>query len=161
MKSGLRAVTRWVMPAMVCAVTSSVVFAQETKPSKSLYDRLGGKAAITAVVDEFVAVAAADPAVNFTRKGTAHEWQATPENVGKLKERLVQFLSMAFGATDVKYEGKDMKSAHAGMGITTAEFSAIAGDLKKVLEKLKVPQAEMDEVMAIAASTAKDIVEKP
>ena len=156
-----RLAIRATIATLVCAVTSSAVLAQETKPSKSLYDRLGGAPAITAVVDEFVAVAAADPAVNFTRKGTAHEWQATPENVAMLKTRLVQFLSMAFGASGVKYEGKDMKSAHAGMGITAAEFGAAAADLKKVLEKLKVPQAELDEVMAIAASTAKDIVEKP
>jgi truncated hemoglobin YjbI len=47
-----------------------------------------------------------------------------------------------------------------GNGITQAEFDALAADLRAVLESNKVPKAEVDEIMAIAASTAKDIVEK-
>ncbi len=60
----------------------------------------------------------------------------------------------------MKYEGKDMKTVHKGMGITEAEFDALAGHLQAALQKHNVPQAEMDEVMKIAASTAPDIVEK-
>src|SRR5262245_28688391 len=65
-------------------------------PAKSLYERLGGKPAITAVVDDFVGRAASDPKVNFTRKGIpGAEWQATPENVAHLKAGLVDFVTMA------------------------------------------------------------------
>jgi hemoglobin len=149
-----------VLTAFTVLALGTGAWAQETKPAKSLYERLGGEAAIQAVVDDFVALSAANPKVNFTRKGTSMEWQATDENVAKLKEHLVDFLSVAFGATDAKYEGRDMKSAHKGMGITQAEFDALAADLKAALEKHKVPQAEMDEVMKIAASTAPDIVEQ-
>jgi hemoglobin len=60
----------------------------------------------------------------------------------------------------VKYEGKDMKTVHRGMGISEAEFNALAGHLEAALRKHNVPRAEMDEVMKIAASTAPDIVEK-
>src|SRR5687768_1154592 len=52
---------------------------------KTLYERLGGEPAVTAVVEDFVGRAAADPKVNFTRKGTPYEWQATDANVAKLK----------------------------------------------------------------------------
>ena len=52
-----------------------------------------------------------------------------------------------------------MKTAHVGMKITAAEFGAIAGDLSATLDKFKVPKPEKDELMAIAASTQKDIVE--
>jgi hemoglobin len=155
----MRIVGRVLAAFTVLALTGSAALAQDSKPAKSLYDRLGGEAAIKAVVDDFVAVAAADPKVNFTRKGTPMEWQATDENVAKLKGHLVEFLSMAFGATGTKYEGRDMKSTHKGMGITQAEFDALAADLKTVLEKHKVPQAELDEAMKIAAATAPDIVE--
>jgi hemoglobin len=53
-----------------------------------------------------------------------------------------------------------MKEAHKGMAITQAEFDALAADLKAVLEANKVPGAEVNEIMKIAASTAPDIVEK-
>jgi hemoglobin len=134
---------------------------KETAPmQKSLYDRLGGKPAITAVVDDFVGRAASDPKVNFTRKGVpGAEWQATPENVAHLKMQLVDFISMATGGPN-NYKGKSMKESHKNMQITDAEFSAIAADLKASLDKLNVPAKEQGELMAIVGGTKKDIVTK-
>ena len=126
---------------------------------KSLYERLNGEPAIAAVVDKFVGKAAGDPKVNFTRKGTPKEWQATPENVDHLKRMLVEFIGMATGGPQ-KYTGKAMKPVHEGMQITDAEFSAIAADLQAVLDEMKVPAAEAGELMAIVASTRGDIVQK-
>lgn len=125
---------------------------------KSLWDRLGGEPAVTAVIDDFVARAAANPQVNFTRKGTDNEWQATPENVARLKKRLVQFVSIASGGP-LKYEGLDMKSAHVGMKITSAEFDALAADLKSTLDKFKVPAAEQMELLKAVGGTKSMIVE--
>jgi hemoglobin len=126
---------------------------------KSLYHRLGEEPAIRAVVDDFVARAASDPKVNFTRKGVpGAEWQATPENVEKLKVRLVQFIGQATGGPQ-KYAGKDMKTTHKGMKITNAEFDAAAADLKASLDTLKVPAQEQSELMAIVGGTRNDMVE--
>lgn len=130
------------------------------KPAKSLYERLGGEAAIAAVTEDFVGRAASNPAVNFTRRGTGQEWSATPANVEHLKKMLVQFLCMATGGPQ-KYEGRSMKSVHAGMKISSAEFDALAADLAASLDKFNVPKREKDELMAIAASTKSDIVEVP
>ena len=126
--------------------------------TRSLYDRLGGEPAITAVVDDFVNRAAGDPKVNFTRKGTGKEWNPTPENVANLKKHLTQFVAMAAGGPQ-KYTGQPMKPLHAGMKITDAEFNAIAADLVASLDKFKVPQKEKDELMAVVGSTRGDIVE--
>jgi hemoglobin len=126
---------------------------------KPLYDRLGGEPAIKAVVDDFVGRAAGDPKVNFTRKGTGAEWQATPENVAHLKSKLVEFIAMASGGP-VKYTGRDMKRAHAGMGITSAEFDALAADLKASLDKFNVPAKEQGELLGAVAGAKKDIVER-
>lgn len=133
--------------------------AQVQAKEKSLYDRLGGEAAIKAVVDDFVARAAGDPKVNFTRKGTDVEWQATPDNVAKLKKHLVQLVGMVTGGPQ-KYEGRSMKEAHQGMKITDAEFDALAADLKATLDKFKVPAREQMELLKIVGSTRGDIVEK-
>lgn len=127
-------------------------------PAASLYDRLGGEPAITAVIDDFVNRAAGDPAVNFTRKGTPKEWAATPENVAMLKKHLTQFVCGATGGPQV-YEGKDLKVTHEGMQITEAEFGAIAGDLKATLDKFNVPEKEQQELLAIVGTTKGSIVE--
>src|SRR5262245_52923068 len=63
----------------------------------SLYERLGGEAAIKAVVDDFVGRAAGNPKVNFTRKGTDKEWAATAASVAVLKAHLVQLVAMVTG----------------------------------------------------------------
>jgi hemoglobin len=125
---------------------------------KKLYERLGGDAAVTAVVDDFVTRALADPKANFTRKGTAREWKATPENVAVLKRQMVQIIGSVTGGPQ-KYTGSSMKEAHKGMKITAAEFDALAADLKASLEKAKVPAKEQGELLAIVAGTKKDIVE--
>lgn len=132
---------------------------KDSPKTKVLYERLGGEAAIKAVVDDFVARAAANPKVNITRKGTANEWKATPENVAHLKKMLVELVGMVTGGPQ-KYTGKSMKDVHKGMKITQDEFNAAAGDLKATLDKFKVPAKEQAELLKIVGSTAPDIVEK-
>jgi len=58
------------------------------------------------------------------------------------------------------YSGRDMKSTHAGMGIRTADFNALVGDLGKTLKKFKVPKKEQGELVAILAPMKRDIVER-
>jgi hemoglobin len=124
----------------------------------TLYQRLGEEKAITAVVEDFVPRAAANPKVNFFRKGTAREWRPADADVATFKKRLIQFISAATGGPSL-YEGKDMKTAHAGMRITNEEFDALAKDLQASLDKLGVPAKEAGELMAIVGTTRKDIVE--
>ena len=126
---------------------------------QTLWDRLGGEQAVTAVVHEFVTTGAADPKVNFTRKGTPREWEASPANVKKLERRLVEFISQNTGGP-IKYQGRDMVSSHTGMNISDAEFDALAGHLVKALDKFKVKPADRDELVKIVASTRPQIVRK-
>jgi hemoglobin len=126
---------------------------------KTLYERLGGEAAIKAVVDDLVARLSADPKVNVTRKGTPKEWNPTPENVAKLKKNFADYIGQVTGGPQ-KYTGKSMKEVHAGMRISQSEFEASAADLKATLDKLKVPAAEQAELFRIIGSTAPDIIEK-
>lgn len=131
-------------------------FAQmDTKmKEKSLYERLGGKPAITAVVEDFVGRAAGNPKVNFLRDGKfAHI------DVARLKMLLVDFVCQATSGPE-RYTGRNMKEAHKGMKITNAEFDALAADLAASLDKFKVPAKEKNELLAIVASTRGDIVEK-
>lgn len=123
--------------------------------TRTLWDRLGGEPAVKAVVHDFVAKAAANPKVDFTRGG---KYPIDAAGVANLEKLLVDLVSATTGGPR-KYTGRDMKSSHQGMAISEAEFGAIAGDLIATLQKYKVPQKEIDELVAIVASTKPDIVE--
>lgn len=118
---------------------------------KSLYDRLGGKQAITAVVDDFVGRVAADNRING-KFATA--------NIPRLKAMLVDQICQASGGP-CTYTGRDMKTTHAGMGVSSAEFDALVGDLVATLNKFKVPEREKNELLGALSPMKGDIVEKP
>jgi hemoglobin len=118
---------------------------------KSLYDRLGGKAAISAVVDQFVANVAADTRINGRFATT---------DIPKLKGHLVDQVCMVTGGP-CNYTGHDMKTTHAGMKISSAEFRALVEDLAKASDTFKVPAAEKGELLGLLGSMKKDIVEVP
>ena len=126
----------------------------------TLFERLGGEAVIRAIVDDFVTRAAADPAVNFTRAGHDKSWQATPANLERLKERLVEFVVTAAGGP-MQYRGSDMVTAHRGMGITNREFDALASHLAAAMQANDVPRREREEVLNVVASMRGAIVEAP
>lgn len=128
-----------------------------TKGPRTLWTRLGGEPAVKAVVHDFVALAAGDPKVDFTRGG---KFPIDAAGVVALEKQLVDLVSATTGGP-LKYTGKEMKAAHKGMGITDAQFNALAGDLITVLDKYKVPQKEKDELIAIVGSTRAEIVEGP
>ena len=119
---------------------------QATEPS--LYDRLGGKPAITAVVDEFVANIGADDRIN-------HFFAET--DIAKLKQLLVEQICAGTGGPRT-YTGRDMQTTHAGMKITDAAFDATGEALVKALNHFSVAQAEQDELMGILGSMKADIV---
>jgi hemoglobin len=124
---------------------------QRSLDDKSLYERLGGKDVITVVVDDFVARVAADNRINaFFAKA----------NVPRLKMMLVDQICEASGGP-CKYTGRDMKTAHRGMGITNTAFDALVGDVVASLDKFKVGEREKQELLNVLGPMRKDIVEKP
>jgi hemoglobin len=120
---------------------------------KSLYDRLGGKQAITAVVDEFVSRVAADTRINRYFAQAA----ADPARLASFKGKLVDQICQATGGP-CQYTGKDMKTAHAGMGITDADFNALVEDLSGALDKFNVGAKEKGELLGALGSMKPDIV---
>jgi hemoglobin len=127
-----------------------------TPTAKTLWERLGGEDNVKRVVDDLLKEAAPDPKVNFFRNG---KYAPDAAAVMTLKRRVVEFICQATGGP-LQYTGKDMKTAHAGMGITDDEFNAFAGHLKNALEKNGAAPEDVKLVMTAAGSTRKDIVEK-
>ena len=147
-------VGRWLVATVLgvalfvgCATTEQKPMAAK---QKSLYERLGGKDAITAVVDDFVGRVAADTRIN--------SFFATTDIPG-LKRNLVNQICAASGGP-CTYTGRDMKTAHRGMGVTNAHFDALVGDLVTTLNKFKVPEQEKNELLAALGPMRADIVER-
>src|SRR5262249_23328068 len=122
---------------------------------KSLYDRLGGKKAISAVVDEFVSRVAADNRINGFFAATA----ADSKRLSAFKGKLVDQICEASGGP-CTYAGKDMKAAHMGMGVSGADFGALVEDLVGALDTFKVGAHEKDQLLGALAPMKGDIVEK-
>jgi len=140
------------LAAMLAAPAAS---AASVAKDKTLYERLGGKKAITAVVDEFVGRVAMDTRINHFFTATA----ADPARLSAFKMKLVDQICQATGGP-CKYTGKDMKSAHAGMGIASADFTALVEDLSGALDKFMVPAKEKSELLGALGPMQSDIVAK-
>lgn len=120
---------------------------------KSLYDRIGGEAAVNAAVDIFYRKVLADDRISAFFEGVDMDKQAAKQKA---------FLTMAFGGPN-NYTGTDMRTAHAPLverGLNEDHFNAVAGHLQATLEELNVPADLIGEVMAIAGSTKDDVLNR-
>ncbi len=115
----------------------------------SLYERLGGLDAVTAVVDSFVARCAGDDRINGKFERT---------DIPRLKKMLVDQVCEATGGP-CTYTGRDMRRTHDGMQVTAGEFDALVEDLVGTLDEFDVPKADQDELLALLGPMRGEIVE--
>jgi len=120
---------------------------------KSLYERVGGYNALAAVVDDFIGRLVADK--QFEKFFVGH----SIDSKKKIRQHILDQFCAATGGPCV-YTGRDMKTTHAGLGITNADWDAAAKHLSDSLDKFKVPEKEKGELLAFVTTLKKDIVEK-
>ncbi len=143
------------MTLVLALAAPAAVLAADAPKAKSLYESLGGKSAITAVVDAFVANCAGDKRINVFFASVASD----PTRLAKFKTNLVDQICEAAGGP-CKYTGKSMKAAHAGMGVSGADFDALVEDLVAALNTFKVSAADQKTLLGVLGSMKADIVEK-
>jgi hemoglobin len=117
----------------------------------SLFDRLGGEAAVESAVVAFYAKVMTDPNVSGFFVGY---------DIHALIKKQIAFMTMAFGGPS-KYSGRDLRVAHAGLvqqGLTDQHFDAIARHLQTTLDELGVDSATTTEVMAIVGQTRQHVL---
>jgi hemoglobin len=116
---------------------------------KSLYQRLGGKPAISAVVSDFVGNVARDNRINKFFGNT---------DINRLKRLLVQQICAGSGGP-CQYEGRSMREAHRGLGVGNRDFDALVEDLVRSLNKFNVPPREQQELLGLLGPMRKDVVQ--
>lgn len=137
--------------ALFATTVGAPAFSQAATDDRSLYERLGGTGPITAVVGKFVTIVAGDKRINgYFAKA----------DIVNLKRQLIDMVCQASGGP-CTYTGKSMKDAHKGMGVTTAAFNALVGDLIEALDTFNVPEREKGELLSVLGPMKGDIVEKP
>src|SRR5712691_5867520 len=119
---------------------------------KTLYTRLGGYDAISAVAHNLVDRAIADPRLG---RFWAHRGS---DGIAREIQLLVDFLCHAAGGP-MYYTGRDMKTAHKGMRLTEDDWAALITHLNATLDHFQVPAAERAAVVGFVQSTKADIVE--
>ena len=120
--------------------------------SDTLYHRLGGYDAVVAVVDDLLARLKADAQLG-------RFWQHRGED-GLLRERqlLINFLCSSAGGP-LMYVGRDMTTAHKGMGISESDWQAFIGHVEDTLATFEVPEDERTSVLGFIGGLKADIVE--
>jgi hemoglobin len=119
---------------------------------KTLYERLGGYDAITAVANDLLPRLMGDASLG-------RFWQhRAADSLAREKQLLIDFLSFAAGGP-MYYTGRDMKLSHKGMGISEADWQAFLGHLNATLDAFALPAGERRDVLGFIDSTKADIVE--
>jgi hemoglobin len=123
-------------------------------PEQSLYQRIGGYDAIAAATDESLARFLNDPALK------AYFDHMSRDETRKLRQHFVDFVVQAAGGP-AYYIGRDMRTTHAGMGITEAQWDAFVADVRATLEHLQVPERECGELLALMGTLKDEIIDSP
>jgi hemoglobin len=130
-----------------CVLAASAPHAQT---SGSLYAELGGEKVLTKIVAD---------AIKLWEENPVLAAQFKDANTDRLEKLLVQqFCALAGGGC--KYEGNDMKSVHEKMGVTTAQFNALAEDLQTALSRNGIPSSTQNRLIALLAPMKRDVVTK-
>ena len=144
----MQAIVRKTLGLAASAAVALTLSAGALASDQTLYERLGGKPALEAVVGELWAITSVDTRIN-------HYFAKTkPEVFAGL---MVDFLCQAAGGP-CQYKGKDMVGAHTGMKLSEADFNALAENTVKALDKFKVPAKEHGEVMAMLGSLKSAVI---
>jgi hemoglobin len=114
----------------------------------SLYQRLGGKDAINAVVKDLLATGMADPRL---------QPRLSKLNAARCEALLTDLLCEATGGP-CKYTGRDMKTAHTGHKVTETEWQGFAESLMKVFDRFNVPAREREDLLKLIVPMKADIV---
>jgi len=127
--------------------------ANASATEKSLYARLGGYDVIAAIVDEFIQTLMSDP--GMARFASTMSLESRKRN----RQLTIDYLAAKSGGPTL-YLGRDMKTAHEGLGISESEWNLAIDHVERAAAKFKVPQRESNEFLSLFHVLKQQIVER-
>jgi hemoglobin len=124
----------------------------DSESAKTLYARLNGYDGLAAIVDEFLQTLASEP--QMARFAAAMNLDSRRRN----RQLTLDYLCAATGGPAF-YLGKDMKTSHAGLGISASDWKIAMDHIERALKKLKVPERDGKDLLALVDGLAREIVE--
>lgn len=141
------------LSCLLGSIVVSIPGVAQDKPAKSLYERVGRYDGISAIAEAYLAGVRSDPQfARFVGRGA--------DSLTRAKQLLKDQLCALTGGP-CTYIGRDMKTAHGGLGITAAEWATNMKYLAAALDKQKITGPEKAEFLALVDSLQPAIVEKP
>jgi hemoglobin len=122
----------------------------KTMGQQSIYERLGGDAAMDAAVDLFYRKVLVDPRIS-------HFFDVVDMDAQRAKQK--GFLTFAFGGPN-KYSGRDMRAAHAKLKLSEEHFNAVMENLGATLKELGIPDELIGEAAAVALSVKNEVLNR-
>ncbi len=144
---------RVIVGVVALGVLQSGAALGQAPTEKSLYERLGGYEAISAVVNDFAGKLLTDPQVGSFFKG-----MGTDTRKSFIQKNINLVCNVTGGPC--KIISRPAKTVHAGLGITEADFNVVVNHLVNTLDKFKVPAKEKQELLSIIGTLKPDIVEQ-
>lgn len=135
------------LPLLLCC---SLAACSSRQPETTLYDALGGEAAIAVIVENFIMEIARDERV-------IDHFEVS--NVQRFRVMMNQHLCMVADGPCV-YEGDSMVDTHAGMGVTEADFNAIVEDMMAAMDKARIPLGPQNRLLARLATFRGEIIQR-
>ena len=125
------------------ALLEQPAFAEDAgATSASLYERLGSWDGIEQIVKDTIANHQKNPAISH---------YFADVDTSTLAGHVTAFFAAGTGGPS-KYEGRDMTTTHADMGLSGADFDSAVADVLRALDQNGIGEAEKVEVSAILES---------
>ena len=125
----------------------------EEKRDKTLYQRLGGYDVIAGIIDDLYARMRADPKLQRFSAGRS------VDSKNRARQLFVDQICALSGGPCI-YIGRDMKTSHAGLGITESEWKIVMQYTAAALDKFKIQGKEKEEFLGIFERYREDIIEE-
>ena len=123
--------------------------------TKTLFERLGGTAGITTIVDDVIEAHMNNPAIS----ARFEPYKTQPERFAKIRQHTIDFFSAGSGGP-ATYAGREMPEAHKGMNISPGEYMEVVDDIFMALDKNNIDEVSKKDVLYILWSLKGLIISK-
>ena len=117
---------------------------------RPVFEAFGGKAGITALMDDFMVILLDDPRMRPFFENVDQQ---------RVKDKLAEQVCVILGG-DCEYTGMDMIEAHAGMEVRHADFNILVEDLQIAMDRRGIATRHQNKLLAKLAPMHREVINR-